>query len=511
MGAEARPAWAAEVLPRPSRLSHPTATITLSSLLPGLGQMAAGHRIRGLVVMAPLMLVVAGGLWLGIKSDSDLVGLALDPAFLWVLVAANLVVLGWRLFAVFDAYLVARNGRSVRPGSFTAGWLSLFVLLTAAPHLVIGSAALASIDVIVSVFQPPVAEQPEVPTLPATVLSTTQTSVPPISTVPPTSIPGLFTAGLVPIPAIPESSPPPEARSGTPLPDRITILLAGADAGPGRNGFRTDAIMVASLDTRTGRALLFGIPRNMGYAPLPQWLEDQWDSECKCFPEPINHLYVRTSTWTEVYPEEVDPGMAALRDVLSNLLALPIDHYVRVDMRGFVRLVDALGGVTVDVRASIHDRVSPVREDEEWIEIDIKPGRNSLNGREALAYVRSRYGSSDYNRMARQRCVLSALAARAEPLRVLANFGRLAEAVKLSTVTDITYDELPQLARLAALLDAEDIATVGFVPDAYASSWGSTGLWVPDAEEMRQTVSAMLGGEYSAPHVTSGGESECGR
>ena len=129
--------------------------------------------------------------------------------------------------------------------------------------------------------------------------------------------------------------------------DRITILLAGGDAGPGRGGLRTDTIIVATLDTVTGHAALMSIPRNLVQVPLkPEydlafidleqqltvwderktWTEDNGDgvpdqfTPCRCFPDQINAIYPFTRRWTETYPDEVDPGMAALRDTLDRLL-----------------------------------------------------------------------------------------------------------------------------------------------------------------------------------------------
>jgi LCP family protein required for cell wall assembly len=510
-----------------SRLAHPISSAAFSTLLPGLGQLIGGRRKRGLALMLPAVLVVAAVAALAARSRADLFGLLVQPAFLWTLVAVDFGILAWRLYAVIDAYQLARMAQApaTPAGVGVAVGISFLLLVTTVPHALAASYGLQTVDVLSTVFrdnpEPTVAlvpEPPRHPSVPPAVLPT-GTTAPPDTTptasgpaAPTTTLPGSFTGGLLPPLTVPDptlEAPP----HGQPLEEqvrRITILLAGADAGPGRRGFRTDSIMVASFDTVNKKAVLFGIPRNLSWVPLPKWMEDRFDEECKCFPEPINHLYGRTKTWTGTFREEVDPGMAALREVLEEILGVYIDYYVLVDMKGFVRLVDALGGVTVYVTAPLHDRVSPVEEDAEWIEIEVDPGRQHLNGHEALAYVRSRSGSSDYNRMSRQRCVLSALAAGADPLKVLARFDRIADAVKRSVTTDIRLALLPELARLAAELEADDIATVGFVPNYYSSEW-IEGAWAPDVAKIQRTVRLMLRGDYSAPLVNSGGKSECGR
>ena len=79
-----------------------------------------------------------------------------------------------------------------------------------------------------------------------------------------------------------------------------------------------------------------------------------------------------------------------------------------VEMAGFVRTVDLLGGVDVYVKDPYHVRVSSPEEGQPKAKINVEPGMNTLSGLEALAYTRWRIGSSDYNRMGRQRCVIKA-------------------------------------------------------------------------------------------------------
>jgi LCP family protein required for cell wall assembly len=301
--------------------------------------------------------------------------------------------------------------------------------------------------------------------------------------------------------------------------DRITILFAGGDAGPGRGGLRTDTIIVATLDTVTGHAALMSIPRNLVQVPLkPEYdlafidLEQQltaWDERetwtddngdgvpdqftpCHCFPDQINAIYPFTRRWTETYPDEVDPGMAALRDTLELLLGIDIDFYALVNMSGFVRVVDALGGVRVYATNSVETEVSPAREGEDWIEVNIRPGWHRLNGHQALAYVRERKSSSDYVRMARQRCMLKAVAASADPVTMVTRFASLSRAVKSSVRTDIPLEYLPTLVAQAAALDFGDIVTVGFTPPEYAPTANLRNQPIPDLQAIRDEVQRIL-------------------
>ena len=166
------------------------------------------------------------------------------------------------------------------------------------------------------------------------------------------------------------------------------------------------------------------------------------------------------------------------------MTGLRIDYYALVDFRGFVEVVDALGGVTVNVTRPVLDRVSPP-DDGDWIRIDLAAGRQHLDAREAFAYVRARSQSSDYERIRRQRCVLGALAGQAEPVRLLRALPSLAGTMKRYVSTDIPRKALPDLIRLLARVDASRIVSVGFTPPDYTSGWVGPGYPVPGIEAIR--------------------------
>ena len=137
-------------------------------------------------------------------------------------------------------------------------------------------------------------------------------------------------------------------------------------------------------------------------------------------------------------------GASALKQAVSNLLGIRVDYYALVNLLGFADLVDALGGVEIDVKERLVDEVTRPAWGEREAEIDVVPGHTyRFYGREALAYVRSRKDSSDYTRMARQRCFLSAMADQLDPVHVLRNFGSLAKTVESNVRTDIPLNRLP--------------------------------------------------------------------
>jgi len=541
---------------------RPVLAAFLSALLPGAGQWYAGRARRGLLLLVPgILLVVTGGAYVLTAGRTRLLQLAVQPRVIWALIGLDVLLLLWRLFAVGDAFRLARAGRRRTSRWWTTPVLmTLVVVAVAAPHVVAASYGLEGISLLESVFAPePVeAAAPEPleagrrpPPFPEEDLVPTE--VPDPASGPGAGATGpverssrnlLFRPGigdpeavrirpdlLRSTPSLGEMLHPEEAAAL----HQITILLIGGDAGPGRGGMRADSINVATFNTETGKAALFGIPRNLVRFPLPAkfgdafvdlekrltpyavrktWTDDDHDGEpdqfrtCHCFPDQINAIYPFTRGWTDTYPDEVDPGAAALRDVLEPILGLHIDFYAVVRMSGFVRLVDALGGVRVYSRGAVDTRVSPAREGEDWIEVHIRPGWNRLNGHEALAYVRERHSTSDYVRMRRQRCLLKAVAARATPTTVLRRFRSIARAVKSSVTTDVPLDLLPTLVGYAAELDFGDIATVGFVPPEYAPERDHRGKPIPDLAAIRREVQEVLHAGADTVFPT-GRESEC--
>jgi len=554
VGGEAVRAHVADADAGGSRPPRAAIAVFLSALVPGLGHAYAGRIRRALLFGLPILIAVVAVAVVATRGRVRLVELLVQPRVLWVLIALNLALLAWRLFAVVDILRITGGG--VRwPGVLTAGFTFVVVLFVAAPHVVITSYGVTSIDLLETVF---VADEPRA-------ASDADVSRPP-------RFQGEAEGEELPDPALTRVIVPPEPRSyrnlifregiGDPeavavwpdlvggpavapaFPaedvddvDRISILLAGGDGGPGRGGTRTDTIIVATFDTTTGKASLFSVPRNLAQFPLPEiiengfveyeerlapyvyrrdWVDLDGDGvtepppfvSCKCFPDQINAMYPWSRTWTETYPDEVEPGMAALRDSLELMLGLHIDYYALVRMSGFVRLVNALGGVRTHVLGSVVTEVSPYVEGGDWISVELRSGWQRLNGEQALAYVRDRKSVSDYTRTKRQRCLLRSVAASADPVTVLTRFNRIADAVKGSVKTDIPLSFLPTLVSLGAELEFTDIATVGFVPPYFAPEVDHRNHPIPDQGRIQAMVQWALNADVTTEFV-SGGESEC--
>ena len=178
-------------------------------------------------------------------------------------------------------------------------------------------------------------------------------------------------------------------------------------------------MILAGLERDTGRAVAFGIPRNL----VNVQLGGRAGEELRRFLTSSTRSTASRTRSVPTFPGGRDPGATALKQAISHLLGLRVDYYAMVDLDGFRDLVDVLGGVKIRVRERIADEVTRPAWGETKPRINVYPGRTyHFDGRTALAYVRSRKDSDDYRRMHRQRCFLTAVANQLDVVSVLRNW-----------------------------------------------------------------------------------------
>ena len=261
-------------------------------------------------------------------------------------------------------------------------------------------------------------------------------------------------------------------KMADPIDGRYNILLLGGDAGNHRIGLRPDSLSVVSIDAATGAATMIGIPRNMQRVPFSEGsplygpFPNGYDCGVECL---ISYLYTYGEQHPELYPDAVaqgsSPGLEAMRDAVEGVTGLEIPYYVLIDMQGFSELVDALGGVEIEVTDRVPLGSNTFDDGRPAPPIGyIEPGVQHMNGETALWYARSRYESTDYERMARQRQVQEAILAQFEPANVLVKFQGIANAGTQVVSTDIPQSMLAYFVELAAKTKELPITTIDFVP-----------------------------------------------
>ena len=227
---------------------------------------------------------------------------------------------------------------------------------------------------------------------------------------------------------------------------RVNVLLLGSDAGTDRVGVRTDSMMVASINTKTGDTVLFGIPRNLERAPIPAsnplstLYPNGYDCGDECL---INGIWTLATDNPDLFPGDPNPGLRSIRDVIGEVLGLRIDNTVVIDLSGFADLVNAMGGVEINVKERVCIGCKALSDGSivgttGWIE----PGVQHLDGYHALWYARSRATTDDFSRMRRQRCVMGALIHQVNPGSMLVHYPALAEVLKDHVSIDIPQQHL---------------------------------------------------------------------
>jgi polyisoprenyl-teichoic acid--peptidoglycan teichoic acid transferase len=243
---------------------------------------------------------------------------------------------------------------------------------------------------------------------------------------------------------------------------RYNILLLGGDAGPDRLGTRPDSVTLASVDENDGRTALFSLPRNLQNVRFPpgtpaaRALPNGWSCGDTCL---LNAIYQWGAQHPQYFPGVKDPGAEAMKQAVQQTTGLKVNYYVLIDLQGFRSMIDAVGGIDLRVtqRVPIGGETSPISG---WIE----PGDRHLNGFRSLWYARSRTTTSDYDRMARQRCVMTAMVNQLDPGTLLKNFQSIASAGKQVMSTDIPASQLPTFVALGQKAKSHRIESVQFVP-----------------------------------------------
>ncbi len=403
-----------------------------SSLLPGFGQILNGRWRPAVLFGTPTFAVLAGA-WLIAHSDkpSMLIAKVIAPSILGALLMLNGVILAWRAIAVIHAFLDRRY--PLRPGRLGAVGFAVLLLATALPHLVAWNYGTAAQTMFGRIFE--------------------GSAVRSVS-----------------------SDPPPASGQ------RLNVLLIGVDSAPGRTEALTDTMMVVSIDPVGRTVSMVSVPRDLAGVPL---------GGGNVFGPKLNSLM----SWADGHPRDFPGGgVQILEKAIGALFGIPIHYYAKVDLGGFAAMVDAVGGVDIDVKKALDDPKYPGLDGKRgW---SVQPGPHHFNGSDALAYARIRksVGESDLTRAARQQEVLVALRNRAVGAGLLFSLPSLLDAVGATVRTDLPADRLPELAALAEQIGAS--ATTKLVLGSpqirgATSQYGS--IFIPVPARIRELAQVVFG------------------
>jgi LCP family protein required for cell wall assembly len=291
----------------------------------------------------------------------------------------------------------------------------------------------------------------------------------------------------------------PETKKSEPLEGRFNILLLGSDARKDRTGVRPDSMTVLSIDADTGKSVMVSLPRNLENVPFPKSspMHALYPYGFNCGDECLlNAVHTTAQNRTDLYPDSKDPGLDATIDAIEGATDLKINYYIMVNLNGFKGLVDAVGGVEMDVKS----RIAMFGHDDAYKNVYIEPGRQKLNGQKALWYARSRVQSDDYARMGRQKCLMAAMADQLSPAKVLTNATEIASSGKDLLSTNIPQTELGRFADLALKARGKQIRTVSIVPPEFSTV-------TPDFDAIHAAIKTAIDtseGDLAKPTATAG-------
>jgi len=494
-----------------SWLHTPSGAALLSFLFPGLGQAAVGYPRRGAIVAIPGLATLAAAVMIFLLDRKAVFDVLLRPSSLMALLFLDVAILFYRLWAIADAYSLAGAGQRRRKQTSrrasnrgAAVVLGVVLIATVGTHGAFGALDLQTQSALSCLFNQDAACFFQG----GGDLAAGETV--PIYTDAPTDTPS-GSASNVPLPSIPfyaaPTLPPTGGGSTNWQSDgKLVLLLVGADQGVGRWSLRPDTMILLEVDLATGRAALYGLPRNLENVPLGAEAANAYP--CHCFPYPnlLNALWLDAVNKPNAYPY---PGTAfvrgfkALEGAVGALTGLNVDGAVVINLIGFVRLVDALGGVTIDVPTELKDSQYSQPQDGKDITIDIKAGIQHMDGLTALEYARSRHQDSDYGRMVRQQLVLTAIRDQIHPCALVPEIPGLLSAVGQTFWTDMSLDDAPALLALMEHVSTANMKGYEFTPNVTGAT--NDYLTVSSVNEIRSIVAHGLDGLPAGITGGSGG------
>lgn len=440
---------------RPATLERPDVAAplaaALSFLFPGLGQFFNGQFGWGAALALPLMPLIGATVVLLVNANV-LVAYLFHVPFLVAVVGLNIGLLLWRLTAILQAHLGRSQLELSRLSTYATIALAVLAIGMHALPAWYGVQAISTLNAVAlggdgggQLIRDAFGEVRD-------------------------------PSGLLPTPA-PRASGAPDPTPQPPVPagERINILLVGVDALPSRQSILTDTMLLVSLNPRTGETAMISVPRDIYGAPLRGG---------GTFDAKLNSLMAVG-------------GVETLKGAISELLGVPIHHFAAMNLLGFKSAVDAIGGVDVYVERAVND---PHYYDEydQHTGFYIQPGWHHLDGRTALAFVRSRQGAgdSDFTRAARQQQVLTAIREKLTAGNLLTSLPGLMQVAQDTVATDIPGDGIARLAETIEEADMSRLSQHVLTPPDYVTSAVGPGgqyILIPNVPAIRALGQELLG------------------
>ena len=245
--------------------------------------------------------------------------------------------------------------------------------------------------------------------------------------------------------------------------DKSIVLIMGVDIRKDDVG-RSDTMMIATIDPRLDQATLLSIPRD-------------------------TRVKIRGRGYDKINAAFAYGGVALSESTVENFLGIDIDHYVLIDTSSFVKIIDAIGGVDIDVEKRMY--YEDPWDDNGGLVIDLYPGQQHMDGKTAVTYVRYRDSEGDIGRVQRQQAFMKACMDKVTSPEIVPRIPKIVREVIDAVETDMSLRQLLELAGALKAAASHGLET-DMVP-GYPLYIDDISYWIPDVEEVRISVADALG------------------
>ncbi len=255
--------------------------------------------------------------------------------------------------------------------------------------------------------------------------------------------------------------------------DKATVMIMGVDERADDVG-RSDTLMIATLDPDKNQAALLSVPRD-------------------------TRVKIKGHGFDKINAAYAYGGRKLTQETIESLLNTHIDHYIKINVHGFTKIIDALGGIDIDVEKRMY--YEDPWDDDGGLYIDLQPGMQHMDGKTAITYVRYRDEEGDIGRIKRQQNFMKAVMDKLVSPTIIPKLPAIVSAVSDSVETDMSVSEI--LSFLGTLQDAKDNELKSEMLPGKPVYIEGISYWVPDISKTRQILANTLGIKINQSITTS--------
>ena len=255
--------------------------------------------------------------------------------------------------------------------------------------------------------------------------------------------------------------------------DKATVMIMGVDERADDVG-RSDTLMIATLDPDKNQAALLSVPRD-------------------------TRVKIKGHGFDKINAAYAYGGRKLTQETIESLLNTHIDHYIKINVHGFTKIIDALGGIDIDVEKRMY--YEDPWDDDGGLYIDLQPGMQHMDGKTAITYVRYRDEEGDISRIKRQQNFMKAVMDKLVSPTIIPKLPAIVSAVSDSVETDMSVSEI--LSFLGTLQDAKDNGLKSEMLPGKPVYIEGISYWVPDISKTRQILANTLGIKINQSITTS--------